>query len=269
VTTQALIPIDDDAASHGPAMLALPNDMQRAFVRVLVTTGCEASDAAAAAGYSTLNANTLSSRASQLTHRPQIQAAIHEEALKIIRADGPMCLMVIRLIAKDPTVAPRDRLRAAQMLLDRGGFQAVTEHNVTVTHKSDTEKDREIIQLATELGLDDAAKAKLLGKPIVDATFEIVDPATDIAPPRAPSGAKITNPERTAEERAADRLRKRDQRNETPEERAARLPRVREEQRERAKRVYEEAQIERSAVAGLEDLLDLPETGIEGTPKNE
>jgi phage terminase small subunit len=263
---QALIPITDDT-TLGPAMLALPNDRQRAFVVALVQLGCDATHAAAVAGYALEKSN---GHAWRLAHDPKIQAALLEECKKVIRSDAPMALTVLRTVAKDPTAPHRDRLRAATEILNRSGLNAVSETNITVTHKSEAEQDREILALASELGLDDKAKSKLLGRPVVtEAQFEIIDEPTDIAPPRAPSGAKISNPERSAEERAADRMRKKAQRNETPEERDTRLARVREEQRERAKRIYEEAQVDRRAVVGLEDLLDLPETGIEGTPKNE
>lgn len=229
--------------------------MMRSFVVALVQTGRSATDAAEIAGYSASNRNVLQSRGSQLAHDARVQAAILEECQKLIRADGPMALTVLRTIAKDTTAPPRDRLKAATEILNRGGFHAVTQHNVTVTHQTEKEKDREILALATELGLDDAAKAKLLGKPVtVDAEFtEIVDPPTDVAPPRGPAGAKITNAERSPEERAAERARYR----ETPEERQARQEHTRQERRERAKREYAEAVIGR---AGLEDLLDpLPE----------
>jgi hypothetical protein len=155
-----------------------------------------------------------------LAHHPAVQAAILEEAQKLIRSDGPMALHVLRTIAQDPAVAARDRVKAATELLNRGGFHAITQHNVNIVHRTEAEKDAEIRSLAAELGLDAAATAKLLGKPVVtDAQFEELDPAREKA---------------LAKRRA--------QRRETPEEHEARITRTRQERSERGKREYAEAQ---------------------------
>lgn len=224
-----------DGVSMGPAMQALPSKMMRDFVVALVTTGCSATDAAAAAGYSASSRAILSARGHDLISDIRIQAAILEQSQRLIRASGPMALAVIINIAKDESAAPRDRLKAATEILNRGGMHAVSESHLTVSVQTEAEKNREIEALAAELGLDDNAKARLLGRPIIEAEFtEIKDPPSDIAPKVGPQGRKITNPERTAEDRARDRLHKR----ETPEEKEARREQTRAEQRAKAKAEY-------------------------------
>jgi phage terminase small subunit len=232
----------------------------RAFVVALVQTGCAPSKACEMAGYSACSQNSFATMGWKLARDPRIQAAIHEEALKVLRADGPMALSVLREIAADKSAGNRDRIKAATELLNRGGFHAVSQHNITVTHQSEQDKEREILALATELGLDDAAKAKLLGKPIVtEAQSTIVDPETDIAPPRQPTGRPISSTTRTPE----DRARQRAIYHATPEEREERKRALREENRERLKREYAEAQAKKAkptaADLELEDLLRLDE----------
>lgn len=258
------IALVEEDAGLGPAMSAL-SPQRRAFVTAIVTTGCSATDAAAAAGYSATTRAGLNSTGYALSHDPRIQAAILEESQKLIRTSGPMAINVLVKIAKDPTAANRDRIKAATEILDRGGFHAVSQHNVTVTHQTEAEKDRELLALAQELGLDEKAQQKLLGK-VIEAEFvEITDPPSDIAPKVGPQGRKITNPDRTPEERARDRQRKR----ETPEERAARRAKSRAEQSAHSKAEYAAAAALRGetppdetpvalgqpTTAGLEDLL--------------
>jgi hypothetical protein len=216
----------------GPAMRALPTEKMRAFVVALVETGGSGADAAALAGYKHANRQTLRSAASSLLRDERVQAAIHEESIKQLRADGPMALGVLRSIAKDKGVAPRDRIRAATEILSRGGFHATTEQHIQVdlTSMTDEELRRSALKIATDLGFDDAHKARLLGnkafgleKP-VDVEFQevIVDPPSDIAPPRAPQGRPIKNPD-DAEKRAYERVYK----ALTPEQRAERKAQTR------------------------------------------
>lgn len=226
MTDKQLVRVEDEA-QLGPAMHALANDMQRAFVSALVTLGCTVTRAAELAGYAVAKGN---GHARRLAHDPRIQAAIHEEALKLIRTDGPAALHALREIAFDKTAAHRDRLKAIDMILSRGGFHEVSEHRIEVNHKSDDQLRTELLAMAEELGMDPTAKAKLIGGPVTDAEFsEISEPPKEKGPPR-----------------------KRAPKGETPEERQARHARVREERRERMRQEYEAAQAGR---AGLEDLL--------------
>jgi hypothetical protein len=236
----------------GPAMRALPSDRMRDYVRLISTGSYTGAQAVEIAGYSTATKSTLHAKASDLNHDPRIQAALREECLKLIAGHGPMAIKVLRDIASDKTNAPRDRIKAATELLNRGGLSSVTKHDINVNVSlTEGEKDREIIALATELGLDQAATQKLLGyKPPIDADFvEIVDPEfPDIAPPAKPgNGPKIRKPE-LAKDRAEHRMRWRRQRTETSEERLARVERQNAEKQARSRERYIDARLSRGEI---------------------
>jgi len=231
-------------------MEVLPSDAWRQFVREIVQNGSNAHQAAQAVGF------VSTSQGSRLAHDPRVQAAILEEGLKLVRTDGVKALHVLRKIAFDDQADNRDRLKACEMILSRGGFAAVTQHQIDVVHRTDDQLKRELLAMAEELGMDRAAKAQLVGGSVTDAEFEEVpahvDPLSDIAPTREPAGAKIADID------AADRrARQRRTYHMTPEELKSLKAQQREEKSARAKMEYEAAQRGR---AGLEDLL--PEAPI-------
>lgn len=154
----------EDAAKLGPAMRALPNDRMRAFVLALVQTGCSPARAAEAAGY---EVGKSDGHARRLAHDPRVQAALHEEGIKAIRAHSVAGIRILAEIAGNENEAARDRIAAIRELMSRGGFAPTTEHNVTVTHRSESEIDAELLALASELGFSDEQKARLVGRPVV------------------------------------------------------------------------------------------------------
>ena len=250
----ALVRVDEET-KLGPAMLALTSSKMRTFVEILVGTGCSQTQAAKGA-YPGVSGNTARSLGHKMAHDPRVQAALLEVSQKLIRSHVPMALATVIEIARNKDAAPRDRLKAATVLLDRGGLNAVSQHHVTVTHQTDAEKDREIIALANELGLDDAAKAKLLGKAVVVTDVEFVDVPVDGVAPRGPTGRPITNPDRGAEIRAGERARH----HETPEERKARQVAARAERSRLAKETFAAAAKARAEAEGsvvIDDLADI------------
>lgn len=168
-------PIADDP-SHGPAMRAiLPK--QRAFVLALLDIGGQDnSKAAGLAGYGGTPGSTRV-QAHRLAHDPAILEAIKEEANKRLHSGAILGASVLLEIAKDPL--HKDRLKAANALLDRGGLMVATQHKVTVEH---TAKDADVIQqikaFAVELGID---PIKLLGSAgvVIDAEFTPVETAVE------------------------------------------------------------------------------------------
>jgi phage terminase small subunit len=170
-------PIDADA-KLGPAMLALA-PMPRQFVLALITTGCSQAGAAQLAGY-TGGPDTLKATGWRLAHDSRIQAAMHEEAQKLIRSTSVLAINVIKEIAESSWIEPQHRLKAAVELLNRSGLSAVTEHKVTVEHvQTEAEQVARIRVMATQLGLD---PVKLLGNAghVTDAEFVEVTPAYDL-----------------------------------------------------------------------------------------
>ena len=163
----------------GPAMAAL-NDRQRAFVLTLIQTGCTRAEAARVAGYEG-DSDTLKSAGYRLAHTPKVQAALQEEAVKLMRDHAPVMIEVLHSIAINPQADAKDRIRAAGELLSRSGLGTMSEHKITV-EKTFDEKAliADIVRLAKSLDID---PDKLLGRgtpklagPVVDAEFAEVTP---------------------------------------------------------------------------------------------
>jgi hypothetical protein len=165
--------IDADARL-GPAMAAL-TDKQRQFVLALIQSGCSQSKAAELAGYAG-GPDTWKAMGWRLAHDARVQAAIHEEAQKLIRTTAVMAIGVIEGLASNPKVKPEVRLKAATELLNRSGLHAHTEHKVTVERPDMDERQlvRRIALLAKEQGLD---PVKLLGHRgyVIDAEYELIE----------------------------------------------------------------------------------------------
>jgi hypothetical protein len=168
-----------DQGHLGPAMRAL-TPMQQAWVHATVQSGLDATKAAAAAGY-TGDRKTLKSTGWKLAHDERVQEALREEASKLIRSHSVMAVSVMAEIARDRQAAPRDRLRAAAELLNRGGL--ASEHKIVVESRTNrVDQIREIHQLAGGLGLDPLPMLKSVGVTdrelvalnIIDAEFSVV-----------------------------------------------------------------------------------------------
>jgi phage terminase small subunit len=169
----------DEGYRFGPMMKALPSDRMRQWViSYLDNGGRDQGKAAAEAGY-TGSHQTLAVTGHRLAHDERVQAALHEEAHKRLRAGTILSVSVLTEIISNDTQQTKDRLKAIEMLLNRTGLHAQTEHKVTVEHTVSEEKMVErIMFLSQQLGLD--AK-KLLGSAgvIVDADFKVVDGSAD------------------------------------------------------------------------------------------
>lgn len=164
----------------GPAMNALPNDRQRAFVCALLEYGDNNhTRAAACAGY-TGNDNTIRVTAHRLSHDELVLAAMHEEASRRMNAGKVMATSKLLEIAADTT--HKDQLKAVLSVLDRTGLHAKTEHTVKVRDESRTEDAmiERIKQLGTKLGLQPEEQRKLLASAgVIDAEFTVVEPTKE------------------------------------------------------------------------------------------
>jgi Terminase small subunit len=156
---------------YGPAMRALTDKQQRFVVAMIETGTWNMTECARIAGYSG-NDNTMKQRAFELTHSQKIADALEEMVRKSLKSGAAIAQRVLFEIALDPT--HKDRLKAAENLLNRSGLHAMTEHKMTVTHTMD---DKEMIarirNLAGTLGLD---AQKLIGTAgVVEGEFEVVE----------------------------------------------------------------------------------------------
>lgn len=174
--------MDDVVEDHyGPALQALL-PRQRGFVKAVVALGRNGiknfAEAARIAGYSDTG-NGAKVIGSKLSNDPRVQAAIFEEAMKRINLGASLVATpVVIEIALDRKAKKSDRLRAAEMLFNRGGMPALTEHKVTVEHKQPAELLALAAHLAKELGVDEQ---RLLGinrdaAKVLDGEFVEVKP---------------------------------------------------------------------------------------------
>jgi hypothetical protein len=167
-------PPEDHLDGYGPAMRAL-TPLQRQFVRQYVADPSRGTAAARRAGYSDhLGADRVT--AHHLLRHDKVRRAITEEVANGFQAYTPIGLRVLLEVAENPD-HPR-RLDAAEKLLNRGGFHAMSEQRIKVEHSDMTGEAmiERIKQLAVTLGVD---PAKLLGgndPKLIEAT--VVDPDT-------------------------------------------------------------------------------------------
>lgn len=164
-------------AHFGPAMRNL-NDRQRAFVVAMVETpDINFTRAALQAGYGNGNKESAAVQGHRLAHDQTILAAIREEADRRLRSGVIMAVQTVLEIASNPTAKEGDRLKACEMLFNRAGMHAVTEHNVKVEHKDVTDEGmiKRIKLLAERQGLD---PSKLLGSAgvTIEAEFKEIVP---------------------------------------------------------------------------------------------
>lgn len=158
------MPLPSESAM-GPAMKAL-NVRQRRFVVALLTQGAGKTNwsrAAAMAGYKTTgNPGTIRVMGHMLANNPKVIAALKEEGARRLHGAQAMAVSTLIEIAENPTSEAKDRIKAAQLILDRTGLHATSEHKVLTQDVSKTDEAMiERIQiLANRLGLD---PAQLLG----------------------------------------------------------------------------------------------------------
>jgi phage terminase small subunit len=164
-----------DDQEYGPAMAAL-SEKQRAFVMAMIEVpGCSNAEAARRAGYSDV-AEGAKVRGFYCAHNPAVQEAMREEAGKRLNSSSLAAAGVLLKLLTDEAIEPKDRIKAAGMLLDRSGFGAAQTINVnkTVTDRTGPAMLERIAELAARHGLD---PAKLLGANVsapIDAEFSEV-----------------------------------------------------------------------------------------------
>lgn len=179
-----------DSPELGKAMAAI-EPKQRAFVMAYVenATG-NAAQAARAAGYGSTSETEEQARTAakvagwRLIHDQKVLAAVRELAQAHMEANAFKAASVLVEIAEDPT--HKDRLKAAELLMNRAGMLVVAESKVVHEHrieKRDTILER-IQQIASKNGLNMEAILAARGQaalpaPVQDATFEDITPSSD------------------------------------------------------------------------------------------
>jgi hypothetical protein len=162
-------PIEDPSEDDlGPAMLAL-SAMQRKFVVAMVEQGGSAYRCALAAGYS--DGPGIRQNAWALSHNTRVQEAIREFGLKMMGVGALTALKFCLETVDNPAVEPQHRLKAATILMDRGGMPAISEQKISVVHKDETSQEliKQITAMSKTLGVD---PKKLIGGQAVEAEYE-------------------------------------------------------------------------------------------------
>jgi len=167
-------------AQWGPCMRAL-TERQQAFVVYLLETGsANYTRAAAFAGYSCENYDSLRVTAHRLAHDAKVQAAMREESERRLR--GAAILATSRLIEIANSPGHKDQVRALGMILDRVGLPATSEQTINVKHEtvSDQEMVSKIVALCQEMKLD---PRQMLGKVdglVIDAEYQVINPPVPV-----------------------------------------------------------------------------------------
>ena len=148
---------------YGPAIRALPNHRWRAFVEfyLLENPGRGAqTNAARRAGFGNARTSPLNMAhiAWRLMRDERMQAAIAEEARKVLRGCDPEAAKALIELVRNPE--HKDHARGIQMVLARTDPE-ITRHDMNIVHKVVNEDDESLAELRAlrELG---TAKEKLI-----------------------------------------------------------------------------------------------------------
>jgi hypothetical protein len=177
----------EPASRWGPAMAAL-DVPRRTFVIARVVLRHTLARAAAAAG-SIAQTDNLKIVGKNMAMHPAVALAIVEEVNRLASADSVTRYENIRKIADDATVKANIRLKANELLLERGAPQAQlikVEHEHTLNIPQETQDILAELEKGFGRTLSDTAKQKLgLTQPdadVIDADFEVVaEPADEWA----------------------------------------------------------------------------------------
>jgi hypothetical protein len=156
--------------------MAALNPRQREFVVAKVFNQLNNSRAARSAGYA-----DVKEQGYRLAHQEDVKAALREVGEAIESAEGPKSLLTMVLIRDNPTAKNADRLRAAEMLANLGGFAHRTESHVYTHDLSAAETERQIRLLLR----NDPEAAKWLAEPttLVDDGTGTFSPAVNASGP--------------------------------------------------------------------------------------
>lgn len=178
-------------ADFGPAMKALTPLQQRFVIACLELGTTNYTRAAIAAGYKDNGGKSINVLAARLAHNERVIAALNEEAHRRLMASAPMAISELVKIAETEQ-DKKYKLKAIEMVLNRTGHHATTEHKVEVKHEySDGEAVSRIFALAKQLQLD---PVKLLGSNgvKVDDKGQIIDAVfTEVGEPEIPQEESV------------------------------------------------------------------------------
>jgi hypothetical protein len=169
-------PLEPVDAKDGRAMLSLPTDRHRAFVRALYTVrpghGARVK-AAKLAGFGTPQSTpqTMATIASRLSHDERVLAAIAEEDQKYIRSSAPRAIGALARLIENPNA--KDHARGIAMVLDRTMPLETThsvnlKHDVTPNAMETAQILQRIAELSAKFSVTLPAPLRQIGGPVID-----------------------------------------------------------------------------------------------------
>jgi phage terminase small subunit len=161
----------------GPAMRRLNPNQQR-FVCALGVFGGQMTEAYKWAGFGSTTDRSAQSASSRLAAKEDVKEAIREEALR--RMDNSTLLAVSTVIRIAQGADDKLALKAAELLMDRTGFHAKSEHKVVIEDGRTTNELIDFIRSRSAAhGLDANAMLGLPNPNVVEAEYEDVVDGTD------------------------------------------------------------------------------------------
>jgi hypothetical protein len=171
-----------DEGEEGPCMARLLPRQKNFVCEFVQNGGRNASEAYRRAGYECQPLD-VAKRASELLHTEKIQLAIREHTEKQIASHGPMAVGTLISVLNNPTLKPADHMKAAEMLLDRGGYHAKTERKVSVSHSidpADLAVKLRALSERTGMPIPEHIQKMLPAPPIDTAYQEVPEEATNL-----------------------------------------------------------------------------------------
>jgi hypothetical protein len=151
----------------GPAMRALPNARWRAFVEfyLLENPGHGAqTNAARRAGFGHARTSPLNMAkiATRLMRDERMQAAIAEEARKLLRGGAPEAVKALQNLVRNPE--HKDHARGIQMVLNRVDPE-ITRHDMNIVHRviDPDQEELEELRALRELGTSREKMLQIFG----------------------------------------------------------------------------------------------------------
>jgi phage terminase small subunit len=156
--------------------------MQRAFAGEYARNGGNARQAALTAGYSP---KTAHSQGSRLLHHPSVQEEIRRQTFAYVDHVAPLAVQALVDVIEDANVRPRDKIKAAEALLDRGFLHRKATAEVTGTVTVEPSKLIGEIWRARQERVEATAQQELSGRALEVSSEEPV--VIDLKPVDQPS----------------------------------------------------------------------------------
>jgi len=153
-----------------------------------VSLGLSYTAAIKAAGYQPSNDATAKVMGSQLASDERVSELIKVFTAAMLRSSGPAALKTLNDVLADPKAKSGDRIKAAKIVLDKSQATKVS-HEVQgeITHHVEHEQARSLADLYAEAGIEPPDQRRLPSSDVVDAEFEVLEPApADTAPDGQP-----------------------------------------------------------------------------------